>query len=139
MTPEDLMKPRYKCVQDYPDALAPIGTVLNLQYDDRQKQWEYTYAEHDGMYSKSEDWFKEWPHLFKSLSWWEDREPEDMPEYVSTIGKNSFYKVYFIHQWVDWDGEFQMIDEDGEVVGANFRHFTPATQSSYDQYINSKQ
>lgn len=73
-TVEELLKPRYKVIADYPGNQNPIGTILktfNCWHDFTIKFW-----------CKSND---KYPHLLQPLPWWSDRELGDMPEYLKII------------------------------------------------------
>lgn len=69
MSNEELMKPRYKVIADYPSlgSAANLGKVIDgeMVFD----RWA---------------WYKmaEFPKIFRPLQWWEYRKPEDMPQYV---------------------------------------------------------
>lgn len=73
---EQLLKPRYIVVADYPNAEMPVGLVVTNLYG---ATWgdgkEYQFNE-------SELWFKRFPHLFRKLNWWEHMEESEMPQYV---------------------------------------------------------
>ncbi len=76
---QELLKPRYKVIADYPGNEIPIGTILfkhNNTYWTDGKQYEFY---------EPEKTFIEYPHLFRRLEWWEDRDVKDMPEYVKCI------------------------------------------------------
>ena len=65
MTAEELMKPRFELIADYPSNQTAIGTVLECPTFD------------------SEYWIElieRYPHLFRKLNWWEYRKIEDMPK-----------------------------------------------------------
>jgi len=62
---DDLMKPRYKVIADYPDNEFSVGEILP-----------------DEVVSNEEDEILKYPHLFKKLEWWEERRESEMPEYV---------------------------------------------------------
>lgn len=74
MTKEELLKPRYKVIADYPCAILEVGQIIN------------TYESAMAYVTESEKaCLKDYPHLFRLLQWWEDRKPEEMPEYVKCI------------------------------------------------------
>ena len=75
MTTEELLKPRYKVIADYPNCTFSVGQVL--VQDDKEETDFWT---GDQLYT--DRYPKQYPHLFKKLEWWEERKPEDMPEYV---------------------------------------------------------
>lgn len=80
MTPDELLKPRYKVIADYPDNILPVGSIF---WDDCESieiispsgaysvQSSYPYRNKD-----------KYPHLFRPLEWYEERKAEDMPQYV---------------------------------------------------------
>lgn len=71
MTIEQLMQPRWKVLADYPQSVYTVGEILF--YKD--------------VTSSIGAFFREYPHLFKKLEWWEERKVEDMPMYLK-------------HEWV---------------------------------------
>ncbi len=70
MTTEQLLKPRYKVIADYPNSKFEVEQILMGQY--------IAYAD-------------KYPAIFKPLEWWVEREPSELPEYLQR-GKG-FYKV----------------------------------------------
>lgn len=83
MTKEALMKPRYKVIADYPCRPHPIGHILEFSGDHYDSQSLFRLPGSDHRYPEKK--FKEYPHLFQSLQWWEDRELHELPEYVKCI------------------------------------------------------
>lgn len=39
--------------------------------------------------------YDKYPHLFKRLSWWEEREESEMPEYVKNAADGIVFKVEY--------------------------------------------
>lgn len=135
MQPEELMLPRYKVIADYPDSEFEVGEIL-LQCKDGIRIVSLS----RNMFM---DFFKvhKYPHLFKPLSCWEDRKPEEMPEYVKE--KDSLYKIGEVIKVKEWDME----DEETDVpcfMDEKDNHFTwvrgfePATLEEYNAYINKQ-
>lgn len=114
MTTEDLMKKRYKVIADYPYSIFKVGEVLS-SFD------QFSYI--------SESDCRKYPHLFKPLEWWEDRKPEDLPEYV----KNIWHKTY--HKVEKWDTLEFIID--GRVK-KHFDNYKPATKEEFEEYESQK-
>lgn len=83
MTVEDLLKPRYLVIADYPSNIDKVGTVYEIDLS-------------DGHGVDFEMTCKKYPHLFRKLEWWEERAIEDMPEYVK---QRSDGKVCRITNW----------------------------------------
>lgn len=128
MTPEELLKPRYIMVAIYPDCDRDrlyAGKVIEFSHFDKENnQW---YNENDG--GKIYDAFYElYPHLFKKLEWWEEREEKDMPEYVKYISSSKIFKP------INWS-----IDPKGTGMAALYNaswyytpYILPATEEEYN-------
>lgn len=70
VTVEDLMKPRYKVIKDWPGMeFFRIGEIIITKS-------ELIYC--DGQGKK----YSDYPHLFKKLEWWEERSKNELPEYL---------------------------------------------------------
>lgn len=133
MTNEELLKPRFKVTADYPDSDYIVGQILSFNkfsYSQGEKNF-YAYGE-KRLY---ENYFIPYPYLFKKLSWWEEREIKDMPEYVCfTESPNK--EIWEVKEWKiskAFGMEFWTEDE-----GRRFRNICsecsiiPATQSEYE-------
>ena len=73
---------RYKVLQDYP------GTVYNID---------------DTIHANSNDKFKDFPHLFRKLEWWEEISYEFMPKYVLKINEGGYYlkgDILEVYKWI---------------------------------------
>lgn len=68
MKTEELLKPRYKVIAEWPFMAFHLNAIHPVDL--------YTSEGcHDELF------FKKYPHLFKELSWWEDRTIEELPIY----------------------------------------------------------
>jgi hypothetical protein len=76
MNTEDILKPRYKVIADYPRSPYVIGNIISD--DDKEYTCEY---------------MSRFPAIFKPLEWWEDREESDMPKYVKSPNGNAVYRL----------------------------------------------
>lgn len=112
----DLMKPRYKVIADYPANYYGVGEI----YTDCSA---YT-----------TELFEKYPHLFKKLEWWEEREESEMPEYVKEIGGESHVVKVANHYVV---GMFEG-DLDGQYWEAPYNEYVPATEAEYQNYLKTK-
>jgi len=123
MTTEELMKPRYKVIADYPKSLYHVGDILNAGGSGE----DCIYCDREGPR------FRHYPHLFKPLAWYEERKPEDMPEYVK--GATKVYKIvkYAYLGYAFIEGE---INKNKQV---NLKNFFPATLTDYLTYKQSNQ
>lgn len=83
MTVEDLLKPRYKVIADFPMSICKVGEIL-------EPQGKY-FPVIEGGYWNIEIY--KYPHLFKKLEWWEEREESDMPEYVKVIAEVPYWRI----------------------------------------------
>lgn len=76
MTPEELLRPRYKVIADYPGNAWEVGLVIPSEYHAIKIITDNMIAFYD-----------KYPHLFRKLEWWEERNIEDMPGYVKDEAK----------------------------------------------------
>lgn len=135
---EELLKPRYKVIADYPGRreTMPIGHILILESFNNGRYWhEFTEVEPIHI----DEGFAKYPHLFKRLEWWEERKPEEMPQYVK-LGK----RLIKVKQWAfdtvrtdvlfyNWEG-----DDTGAYV--DYQPYTqPATEQEYLNSLPNKQ
>jgi len=134
MTPQELLTPRYKCIADYPDNTRQVGDIIVVEQKERSDEW----------YNQHLSFFNRYPHLFQPLQWWEYRELKDMPEYVSGHSKIiDINKEKVIHaKWRLRHGQLQVLNMEFEHqrdwFSVDSYTLTPATQSEYETYINSK-
>jgi hypothetical protein len=141
MTPDELMKPRYKVIAGYPSMPFMNNQVLNLVIR-RTGGWVYEWYEHDGKYEIGEYELKDYPHLFKKLEWWHERREEDLPKYIGV--KNEHGVFIWIHPIVKWVET--RLDEVGSCIISfpdldgiyaereyNPWSMSPATQSEYEK------
>lgn len=80
---DELLKPRYKVIADYPNASFKVGSV-----------WETDIAVHYAQMSDELD-FDKYPHLFQKLHWAEERELGELPEYVK-------FNNQFCYKVIEW-------------------------------------
>lgn len=132
MAPEELMKPRYKVIADYPKSLYHVGDIINAGSTGE----DCIYCDREGPR------MRHYPHLFKKLEWWQDRAPEDMPEYVK---EGEFvFKAIWTEGAVTENGKqpMRMKLNDGygdwQVISNVMCHFEPATEAEYNSYINKQ-
>lgn len=144
MTVEELMKPRYKVIADYPNSEFEVGTIINFpnksDYYTGSDEWESEFVKDKnkgGQFKFCIKKIEPFPHLFKKLEWWEDRAIEDMPEYVKCI-KTPDQKIMpgdiLKPIWNGIDGK-----TGGHYIFLYTNCFIPSTEAEYTNYINSKQ
>lgn len=128
----EMLNPRYKVLAEYPDnKFGDIGNVVKL-VKGKEGKWKYSWYDYDGLYFQYESFFQEYPHLFKKLEWWEDRKPEELPDYIKGIleSKEVFLKKELIengfkYKWLDRDGYNMM----------HISKFMPSDESEYKQSL----
>lgn len=125
MSNEELLRPRYKVIADYPNNIHKIGSIIeNKAGEPFDKIKFYQCAKH--------------PHIFKRLEWYEDRKPEDMPEYLKEIedGHTWIYKsgVDFIYR----GGIVDMVMKNDK-RRLNYCYVLPATESDYISQTKNQQ
>jgi hypothetical protein len=117
MSYEDLMKPRYKVIADYPGCPFKVGEILQKTKYMSGKEFVR------GMLHQPDDY----PANFQRLEWWQDRAETDPPEYVKR--KGIVYKVD------RWSKSFQNIHWLGCYVSNSYmpcEELTPATETDYN-------
>jgi hypothetical protein len=126
MTPQELLKPRYKVIADYPNRVYEIGQIL-----------ERGMPELEHFYSK-------YPHLFRKLEWWEERRIKiDLPSYVKvTTDHSSLFNgdVFKVKWWGYQGASLFCVLEDGKSMEYKYdvKNFLPATQSEYESFIKQQ-
>lgn len=125
MRVEELMKPRYKVIADWPGNKAPVGSILT--YDDE-------YFKSQGGWRK---WHNQYPAIYKELSWYEERKVEDMPEYLRSIEPNTGIPVDEINKVEMWNIRKDRITQvflEGSKYPYEAGYFLPATEQEYNEY-----
>lgn len=125
LSTEELLKPRYKVIADYPNSDYHTGEILD-------RDWGF------GFKHKISDY----PHLFKRLFWWQEREENDMPEYVK-IGDCMDEVEYEV---IKVGGYCEYHFHEGDFFGIKYKNgggyittdLLPATREEYEQYHQSK-
>lgn len=129
MTAEELLRPRYKVIADYPGNTFDVGTVLYKM--NKTHGWLSPCNNINiGMHIEAA---KKYPHLFEPIPWYADRKPEDMPEYVK--GARSVKKLLQTECHSD---KYPSLLFEGETIWAPAWMYQPATKEEYDSFINSK-
>jgi len=141
-TVEELLRPRYKVIADYPGSDFNIGCIIEFDcqtYFFGTLDWQSALVilpnGSSGIYGIG--MFEPHPHLFRQLQWWEDREESDMPEYVRLReGKIVKIKNHFIEQdskykrcWFSYFGPTYNYIE-------LYAKASPATEQEYNQQQN---
>lgn len=127
------MRPRFKCIADYPGSDYSVGQIIPLT--NHHSNEFYSRTEDDDVIEQ-ESFYKQYPHIFKRLQWWEDRDISELPEYVKNAADGIVFKVEYnfnghtpsdVHTW----------NEEARVpFWHSLHHLLPATESDYIQYTS---
>lgn len=135
LSPEELMKPRYRVSEEgYPDMPYKSGQIITLSKNEDER-FPYFKSPAGELYYPA--FFDTYPSTFKEMQWWQERKPEDMPQYV---------------KWVrtEKEGTVQRADfserEMGTIILDNCSltfsmwivALIPSTEEEYLNYINSQ-
>jgi hypothetical protein len=126
----ELMKPRYKVIGDYPGSPFKVGEVIYLDYNDNIPELNYIkqndndfpsiYYQHD---------FEKYPNLFSRIHWTQ-RDIKLLPKYVRYNYTKEIYKV------ATYRGNGIVITETGVALAPSW--VEPATESEYTEFENRK-
>jgi hypothetical protein len=143
---EELLVPRYKVIDLFPfNQYFSIGDIIECEHlDDREHlatHERYAWLEplknssaHNTTFYESE--FNKYPHLFRRLEWWEERQPEEMPKYLKDktgvfktrdwrlIGAVMAFDIYIT-------GSVYSIDGWHELSKSFLPNYLPATEAEY--------
>lgn len=125
MEKEELLKPRYKVIADYPNGVHKIGDTLT-----------HLIA---GTFINERIRIKielpqNYPVIFKPLQWWEERATEELPEYINFEG------IIYNVRWEDYLG-VRPVCNDSSMNGQwhfNKNKSLPATLDEYTSYLTSQ-
>lgn len=128
LTPEELLKPRYIVIADYPgsEQSNQIGKIY--QSDECSARWLNEMSHY--------------PHIFHKKSWWEHREESEMPRYLKLrkekyddYGPGISKTIFKVYKWVNASAQ---IDEENEYdTLSNYElDFELATKEEYETYKN---
>lgn len=113
---DKLLIPRFKFIADYPGCNREIGSVA--------------IEEHTAQY------FRKFPKNFRELEWWEERNPDELPQYLKEAETGEVVKVtnYHIESYpqcfytdkLDTKGTFKGLPEP-----FNIRAMIPTTEAEF--------
>lgn len=127
MTPEELLKPRYKVIAPWPGTHWKVGDI-------------FEYGDHNCFKTESQpsipmhlSVLDEHPHLFKKLEWWEERKPDEMPEYVKHITTGKIWRV----KEYDLPAGAHVSGNEISSYWAAMKNLQPATEADYNAYLKT--
>ena len=86
MTTEELLKPRYKVVADFPGCIFKVPELLK----EGLVHWETINNKQCFKYKGEYIYPHLYPSIFQKLEWWEERDEKDLPKYVRYKGCEMF-------------------------------------------------
>ena len=136
LTKQQLLIPRYLCTGTpgkplWHRSIFNHGDIIAM--DD--KGWYEVTNEHTGSHIFKNEYFTEYPHLFKPLPWWYGRTVEEMPEYILA---SKTYGIVKVNEWRCMGELCLALTDDGMLSAANWE-FEPADESDYQEYQKQKQ
>lgn len=140
MSIEELLKPRIKVIERWPDMDKNkyyVGQIITLPcYEISSKQWFIQ----DGESKIYDAYFENYPHLFKRLEWWEEMDEKDMPEYVGyKFLEDSKEKILKVpNHFADSNGVYNKRIFCIERVPYSYSKCRIATKEEYEQYLQSQ-
>ncbi len=128
MTVEELLKPRFEVIADYPNSGYEIGEIIECKKPLTDE--EFVNA------------FLEYPHLFKKIQWWEKRQKHEMPKYLKhtlSEGDTSYHEVSNWNlsnpKFIEWNNADKSDFGDLGIWGADY-NYMPCSQEEYMQFCN---
>jgi len=129
MNAQELMKPRFEVIADYPNC--PFK-VKDLIYN----KFKYIFGTDNTNQVLTLKDIEKYPHLFKKLNWWDKRNIEDMPTYI----KSESQVVKPKWEMEEWRGKKYWRAYDLEAAKYNMSlsfkldYFEPATEQEYLEF-----
>jgi hypothetical protein len=130
MTPQELLRPRYRLYATYPGCPFKLGSVL-IQKDLGATNNPYYEVGMFGLPNQPSLYNPEnYPSNFCKLEWWQERSINDWPEYLRPIQGD----VYRVEIQVDPFPRIVLLDVEDESISIGFVYLTPATLEQYISY-----
>lgn len=129
MSIAELLKPRWKVISSFPGGeWLKIGEILVLRdLGEYVDAWDSLLPEN-------------YPAIFQPLKWWEERNIEDLPEYIKNVdgvykllgragGSKEMMRWMVVPNFPEYGEEFSYILDN---------RMEPATKEDYDIFINNQ-
>jgi len=127
MTTEELLKPRYKVIANYPNTVLLMNDIIELRYSVQLPQSkEYVNIGFAGVRVWHEEELKRYPHLFKKLEWWEERSADELPKYIKV--KDTGH--YTNENDKKWKQSGEVVETKNEIDSLYF--YLPATLEEFN-------
>ena len=122
MSNEELMKPRWKVIADYPGSDYHIGEILD-------RDWGWVGNDEIGFKHQ----VSHYPHLFKKLEWWEERDETNFPKYVKIEDR-----VIKVEKWIIEKSSVWMslqYPEKSFTMGS--KYYPPVFPATEEEYLST--
>ncbi|MEO5991400.1 MAG: hypothetical protein ABIP68_07155 [Ferruginibacter sp.] len=126
MSNEELMKPRYKVMSEYPGGHLKVGEIIPFDYGKNDYDMSNNY--------------KNYPTIFKKLKWYEERKTKDLPNYLKDAyipESSEHHKVYKVDLY-DLSDNTLILDGFPFTFHGSIHSKLPATEEEYNNYIKTK-
>lgn len=134
LTKEELLRPRIKVIAPYPNMPYKLGEIVYRDEGTLIGTYQYDYKARTELFTPGCNLFDDYPHLFKRLEWWEEREESELPKYVNYNGAGIIKEVKI---WYRFKAAYVNAHcTDGFSHSA--RVIIPATEQEYLEYIKNK-
>jgi hypothetical protein len=97
MTAEELLKPRFEVLEEYPNCKFRKGEILvRIKHATN----DYYHTDENSIYAEiTLGEIEKYPHLFRKLYWWEHRTIEDMPKKLICKAIPNDTEIMYIKEW----------------------------------------
>ncbi len=142
---QDLMKPRYKVIADYPHSVDEIGHIITIEgerYFTLSNASKSTQVYPVDKRRTTSEYYNRYPHLFELLPWYVERSVEDLQsvKYLKLVYNN---RIQYLHKVERFNGEnlhgqplYEYYNKVNHLSTACVSELEPATESEYTQFTN---
>lgn len=135
MTTEDLLKPRYRVIADWPGVAGKVnvGDIFTPDPEDEGMFWI------DGE-PFQEDKLLDYPHLFRKLEWWEERPEGELPQYLKSISVALSMKIGEVCKVRKYAADIKKagVFLEGKSFSRLIETMVPSDEEEYNQYIKQQ-
>lgn len=148
---ENLLLPRIKVNKDYPFnehfKVGQILTFFKAQQHGQEPEYFYHFPNNQGGTNFEISFFRNYPHLFTELKWYEEREASELPKFIGSHDGNNFRWVAPIVKWCINQREtydhcvisFTNLEGNYDEIEQSLYGARPATETDFQNYIKAKQ
>jgi hypothetical protein len=139
MNTQELLNPRYKVIADYPDNKDfQLGKIIDFHpWVCAAHYWEHSVEDCQGKRTWLSEYFDKYPHLFRKLEWWEERNENDI-QYVKYLHEEkNIWVVLKVNRYaIEGKYTYAYVYDDKSKIGRIQFEKTdlPATEEEYNNY-----